>query len=257
MQITFADISEFQENIDADAYIKGGHDVIICRTHNGYRPDNMMPGRVKYLRSKPFVAIGWYIYLAQNRDPIQQARDYISTIGTLRPNEFPILDHEEGSGNQSGRCASALTVLDQWAGFKTTLYSYVPFFNEHLGGTQRWNRPLWIAGYWDYTTNKAHYPADAEFWQYSNRERFPGLSGGVDASVFYGASKQFLNVVRPGAGAAKPAFQLEPSDTIVVGEDGDHTEIFVERKSGEVVHCWQRAEGATWTGWASLGTPGG
>src|SRR5215472_12687493 len=118
--ITFADISEFQSNIDADAYIKGGHTVIICRVHNGYRADKMMPGRATYLRGKPFVSVGWYQYLAKDRDAGQQAREFMSVIGRLRPNEFPILDLEEGAGNQTARAESWFKEVDPWAGFLAT-----------------------------------------------------------------------------------------------------------------------------------------
>ena len=81
--IYMADISEFQTNIDAPTYWKTNQ-CVICRVHNGDRPDNMMPVRMNYLREYPFVAIGWYQYLVADRDPGDQAHDFISVVGELK-----------------------------------------------------------------------------------------------------------------------------------------------------------------------------
>ena len=82
--ITFCDIAEFQENFDADAYLKGGYRVVIVRAHNGYRKDKAWPARRDYVRAKPFVAVGYYQYLVKGRDVVEQARDFTATIGRLR-----------------------------------------------------------------------------------------------------------------------------------------------------------------------------
>jgi hypothetical protein len=259
-EITFADISEFQDNFIAEPYLQGGHQVILVRTYNGHRPDYKMPARRDYVRVKPFVAVGYYCYLVASVDPVTQARAFIDTIGALAPNEFPILDHEEGGGNQVPRAEAFLAVVDRWAGFQTTLYAGRSFLAGALGGTGRWGRrPLWIADYFDYTSNPVHEPRGATFWQYSSRERFPGLSGGVDASIYRGTAQAFLARVRPGAGLAGPsAPHVGPEDELVVATRPDgHTELFVHRRSGEVSHAWQSASGAAWTGWHSLGKPGG
>ena len=97
-------------------------------------------------------------------------------LGHLKANEFPILDHEAGAGNQRSRCQQALDAMDRWAGFTSTLYSSESFLRDNLGGAAQWKRPRWIASYLNsYKAEMAHYPAGATFWQYSDRERFPGL----------------------------------------------------------------------------------
>lgn len=260
-----ADVSEFQESIDADAYIRSGHGAIICRVHNGYRKDNAVPGRIAYLRSKPFVALGWYQYLATDRDPTQQAHEFTATVGTLRPNEFPVLDHEKGAGNQTRHAEAWFRVVDPWAGFQASLYSGRVFLRDQLGGTAHWGaRPLWIADYVDYTSARRNEPEGCDWWQYTDRARFPGMPGGVDGSVFRGSAHQFLTRVRPGATSPIPT---PPEGTVALAvatmKDG-RFEVFVEDKGGQIWHAWQSKEGG-WAGakpgqnaaWYSLGTPGG
>src|SRR5438270_7765831 len=123
MTITLADISEFQENIDAPPYLAAGHTCLIVRAHNGWRPDHKWPARRDYLRKFPFDALGFYQYLVQGRSSLDQAREFIATVGGLRPNEFVILDHEEGAGNQVPRAEAWFSVVDAHYGMPSTLYA--------------------------------------------------------------------------------------------------------------------------------------
>jgi GH25 family lysozyme M1 (1,4-beta-N-acetylmuramidase) len=263
--ITLADISEFQTSIDADAYIAGGHRALICRVHNGYRADHMMPARGVYLRGKPFEALGWYQYLASGRDAATQAREFCATVGALRQNEFAVLDLEEGPGDQIPRAEAWFAVVDQWAGFQASLYSGASFLRTQLGGPARWGqRPLWIASYpGSYQPVPALEPAGADWWQYTDRARFPGLAGGVDGSIYHGTATQFLQVVRLGAAPPEPPpfqpFYIYIGDEMIAvaqNKDG-RLELFVEKSStGEIVHKWQVEPNGKWTDkWASMGKP--
>jgi GH25 family lysozyme M1 (1,4-beta-N-acetylmuramidase) len=257
--ILFADISEFQESFDARAYRGAGNEVIICRVHNGYRPDNMMPGRLAAVRAVNFVAVGYYIYLAANRDAATQVREAISVIGTLRPNEFPIVDLEEGGGDQTARAEQACGAFDRWCGFPSTLYSGAAFFKNQLSGVAHWKRPRWIAGYLNsYRADMAGWPAGASFWQYSDRAHFTGLPGAVDASVYPDSAKLFLADVRAGARPApKPAAPEEENMAVGIMHDG-REEVFIHDDAGVVWHRWQDAKPGGWTEtWHSLGKPGG
>ena len=100
--IRLADCSEFQDSIDAPAYLAAGHTTLIVRAHSGYRPDKKWRERRDYLRGFPFTCLGFYQYIVPGRDPAEQARDFIATVGPLRANEFPVGDLEEGAGSR--RC---------------------------------------------------------------------------------------------------------------------------------------------------------
>lgn len=268
MSITFADISEHQEAFDPVAYRRAGNEVIIVRVHNGYRPDKFMPGRVAAVRAVPFLAIGYYLYLAASRDAAGQAREACDTVGRVRDNEFLICDHEEGTGSQVARCEAALGVMDRHQGFPATLYASTSFFDEHLGGRARWRRPRWMASYlYSYSADMSQYPAGATFWQYSDRGHFAGLPGPVDASIFPGAAREFLPAVRSGAPLAPTPLPkgATMADLVAVLKANKAIELFVMDKDGTVWHTWQTGEGSGWAGaqagkrnaaWYSLGAPG-
>lgn len=255
--IYFADISEYQSTFDAGAYRRAGNEVIICRTHNGARPDHMMPGRMAQVRDVPFVAVGYYLYLLQSRDPAEQARAFANGIGQLRPNEFPILDHEEGAGVQTSRAEAALRVLDGWAGFPATLYASSSFFDDKLSGRERWHRPKWFAAYpSSYSANMSLYPRTATFWQYSDRGHFTGLPGAVDANCCPQTAQQLLAAVRSGktADTAPAPTPARIVDRVEVRHqpDGD-PELFALDDDECVWHRWRKD--GKWQSWASLGKP--
>jgi GH25 family lysozyme M1 (1,4-beta-N-acetylmuramidase) len=250
-----ADISEFQANFDAPVYLAGGYKCIIVRAHNGYRPDHKWPQRRDYVRRHPFIAVGYYQYLAHDRDAAQQAREFIGAVGNLAPNEFPILDLEEGSGNQTVRANAWFKVVDPWFGSLATLYAGLSFGKSNLGGWSHWSpRTRWIAAYQSREPSDPH-----ELWQNTSSAHFPGLTGGVDGNIFHGTAQQFLRTFRhvstptPSPG---PAHSQAQSQVTVLKHDG-RIETFVEKASGEVVHQWQVKENDGWqSSWSSLGNPG-
>jgi len=243
--IRLADISEFQSNIDAPAYLGGGYKCLIVRAHNGYRPDNKWPGRRDYLRGYDFTALGFYQYLVSDRDAATQAREFCSTVGPLRGNEFPILDLEVGSGSQTARANAWFDVVDAWAGFPGTLYSGESFGNSNLGGWSQWEgRPRWIAAYRSSEPTAPH-----ELWQNTDHASFPGLSGGVDGNIFHGTDEQFLSTMRPGA----EVLPLEDYMAIAacVADNGT-MHVFVEASDGSVWYTYQPKGSTSWNG----GKPG-
>ena len=249
-----ADISEYQESIDAPAYIGGGYRCLIVRAHNGGRADKKWPARRDYLRGYDFTALGWYQYVQASKDATQQAKDFVNCVGELRGNEFMIGDFEEGSGSQVSRAEAWFAVVDKAQGFPATLYSGQSFGKTNLGGWSRWQgRPRWIAAYSSQEPTDQH-----ELWQNTDKASFPGLAGGVDGNIFHGSADQFLKTMRPGGKA--PATPTTPArqDTIAVAAMPDgRLEVFEQLPSGEVMHRWN-AQGGGWTSkWESLGRPGG
>lgn len=189
-----ADISEFQSNIEAPQYLKY-HQSLICRVHNGNRKDNKMPGRMNYLRSYPFIALGWYQYLVSNKDPATQAHEFIAVVGKLHNNEFPILDVEEGDGDQSARAQAWFDVVDPWANLTATLYSGLSFLQTKLGGTKRWStHPIWVAAYGQSEPTVPHV-----LWQYSDSEKYDAITPKqCDTSIHHGTDRDFIYAVRHG-----------------------------------------------------------
>ena len=227
-----------------------------------------MSGRRDAIRTHPFTAVGWYCYLKPSIDPAEQARGFIATVPTLARNEFPILDLEEGSGNQTARAQKFFDVVDKWAGFQCSLYSGASFLKNQLSGTAHWGkRPLWIASYpSSYSPNPSLEPAGADWWQYSDRAKFAGLSGGVDGSIFHGSAADFLTRVRPGSSPAPapPKAKVDPENMVSIVKADGRLEVFTI-VDGQVWHAYQTATNGGWAGaeagkrnaaWYSLGRPG-
>jgi predicted chitinase len=84
-----------------------------------------------------------------------------------------------------------------------------------------------------------------------------GLNGLSDRQSRYARCKGLgAKVVVSGAPAAA-APTPKPDDRVAIAQMRDgRAEVFLQRESGEVVHRWN-APGGGWSGWSSLGTPGG
>jgi len=254
--IRFCDISEFQPNVDQQAYYDAGHRVFIYRGHNGYRPDKCMPARREATRKVPFTAVGVYQYVVKDRDPVQQAKDFITTMGRLAPNEFLICDYEEiAPGSQMARAQAWLKEVDNWAGFMASLYSGDYFFRAYLGGTSSWgNRPTWVAAYNTPEPSQPH-----TWWQNTDKAAFTGIGRAVDGNIFHGTPTDFAHRVLGGR-TSKPVAPVPESKQGVatVVKPNGAIETFVENDKGEVLHRWQKSENSGDWGdkWTSLGTPG-
>lgn len=248
--IRLADISEFQASVDADAYLKAGNECIINRVYNGYRADYKWPARGNALRGYDFTSIGWYAYLAHDVDAASQAHAFIACVGSLRDNEWPILDLEEGSGDQAGRAQAWFNVVDKWASFPGMLYSGESFLEERLGGADHWgSRPIWIAAYRDSEPTARHL-----LWQFSDAYYFTGI-GNCDGNLAHCSSKDFIADVRPGKSTPERSAPEQEGPFVVVKDDG-RIEAFVEKADGAVLHRWQTEVNDGWSDkWASLGKP--
>jgi GH25 family lysozyme M1 (1,4-beta-N-acetylmuramidase) len=251
--IRMSDISEWQPSFDAGAYLAGGCTCIIVRAHSGYRPDATMPGRRDQVRGFPFDAVGYYQYLAHDRDAATQARELLDVVGPLRGNEFLILDCEEGSGNQIPRADAWFAVVDPAQGFPATLYAGESFGNSNLGGWNRWSsRPRWIAAYRATEPTEPH-----DLWQNTDAAYFPGLSGAVDGNLFHGTGREFAARMRPGT-PTPPSGDEIMAITAAVAKNGN-LHVFVERGDGDgawgkgsIWFTWQAANSTAWAG----GAPG-
>ena len=249
--IYMADVSEFQSNVDAPKYISAGNACIICRTYNGYRADHMMPSRRDYLRGQPFTGIGWYAYLADDRDPTQQATEFVGTIGKLGWNEWCILDLEEGSGDQTGRAEAWFNTVDKWQGFPAMLYSGSSFLNSNLSGAGHWSgRPLWIASYpSSYQPNPGSEPSTPHIlWQFSDRYNFAGI-GNCDGNIHHGPADEFISSVRSGkSGDVSPPTPEEVMAISACVADNGTMHVFVEDDKGAVWYTYQPKGKTDWNG---------
>jgi lysozyme len=101
--------------------------------------------------------------------------------------DMPVLDLESGEGDLHDWCLSWLLHCQSVSGRKALLYSGPHFMQTHnlcapdiaaaAGG-------LWLAAYAD---RKPYVPQgwrEVTFWQFTDKEVLPGISGGVDCNIY-------------------------------------------------------------------------
>jgi hypothetical protein len=119
LTVKLPDVSEFQSPASGTAPnwagIKsqnGGAAIIRVGYGNGHL-DRMLVSNRATIKSLKFGFCGLYQYLRAGQDVRSQADAFINWIGpSLNEGEIPILDLEEGSGDQSGRANQWLGIID-------------------------------------------------------------------------------------------------------------------------------------------------
>jgi hypothetical protein len=162
MAVTLPDVSEFQSpsggNAPNWARIKsqnGGAAIIRVGYGNNHLDGMLAPNRAA-IRSLRFGFCGLYQYLRAGQDPLSQANAFIHWIGPhLNAGEIPVLDLEEGSGDQSARAGQWFSIIDRAYGLESLplgqrswLYSGQNFANT-AGLAPIFNsaRRTWVAAY--------------------------------------------------------------------------------------------------------------
>jgi hypothetical protein len=117
MTVKLPDVSEFQIGSSAPNWAgiksQNGGAAIIRVGYGNAHLDEMLVSNRAALRSHDFGFRGLYQYLVASQDAAPQARAFINWIGPdLNVGEIPILDLEEGSGNQEARANQWFGIID-------------------------------------------------------------------------------------------------------------------------------------------------
>jgi GH25 family lysozyme M1 (1,4-beta-N-acetylmuramidase) len=129
---------------------------------------------------------------------VSQARHFAAVVGDVRrPGTMPpILDLETTGGLSAGQLVTWAQVftetMRELTGRAPVVYTYVNFWSTRMAGTAAFTRfPLWLAYY-----NPRVYPpliggwSEHAMWQYTDRARISGISGGVDRNRFMGTAAE-------------------------------------------------------------------
>lgn len=145
-----------------------------------------------------FAFLGIYQYMVASQDPVAQAQAFLKITGKLAPHEVPILDLEEGDGDQSARAAQWATLTDGATGRKSWLYSGLAFAEAHgLAGIFDGPRHTWVAAYGPDEPSLGH-----TLWQCTDGSTgiyvtsWPG-AGKCDTNLYHGTLAQ-LAALTPG-----------------------------------------------------------
>jgi Glycosyl hydrolases family 25 len=194
MAVTLPDVSEFQSPASGNAPnwagIKsqnGGAAIIRVGYGNGHLDGMLVPNRAA-IKSQGFGFCGLYQYLRANA--------FIDWIGpSLNEGEIPVLDLEEGAGDQSGRASQWLSIIDAAYGLtslplgqRSWLYSGQDFaISAGLAPIFNSDRRTWVAAYQSSEAGLLPHT----LWQSTNgqvganRTNWSGC-GFVDTSIYHG-----------------------------------------------------------------------
>jgi GH25 family lysozyme M1 (1,4-beta-N-acetylmuramidase) len=205
MTLLLPDVSEWQTHVDLGGIKKmNGGAVILRAAYSLSHPDATFGPRRAEAAKLGYLYTGIYHYITAAADATAQAHKFVQLVGKLAPHEVPILDLEEGMGDQSGRAAAWFGVVDEAFGLslmplnkRSWLYSGEDFAQGHgLGPVFASARHTWVAAYRNTEPTLGH-----TLWQSTNgvvganRTNWPGC-GFVDTSLYHGSLPQLTEAIR-------------------------------------------------------------
>lgn len=190
MTLLLPDLSEFQPNASMPAIRKmNGGAAVIRAAYGASHADHAFA--VHRTAAAGFRFLGIYQYLVAGQDVIKQAAAFVHLVGRLGPHEVPVLDLEEGDGDQKARCDAWSGYIDAKLGKEPWVYSGEAFAEEHhLAPVFNGPQHTWVAAYRDAEPTLGH-----TLWQCTDgrngphRTDWPG-AGACDTSVFHGSIDQ-------------------------------------------------------------------
>lgn len=205
--LILADVSEYQ-TVDWNAYVHAGHPAAIIRAYNGNRADRKWTSNRASAHGAGLQLMGVYAYVVAGVDVAAQANAYADLVGPLKPNEFPICDIEEGSGDQSARAATWRRTVAARLARTPWLYSGASFYAEHnLSAAGYGSGQTWIAAY---NPNPPASPAHS-LWQFSDTYGpMAGISAKHDASSFNGTVQQLAALAVVAVPVTPPVTGIVP-----------------------------------------------
>lgn len=187
------DISMWKENIDFNKVKNAGYSMVIIKATEGV--EYVDPQMINHynLAKAAGLKIGFYHFMSDKTDPVQQAKDFWNQIKDKKIDIIPVLDIERERNGRSksqvtDRCIQFLNEFKSLSGYDCVIYSYTSFVNEYLDNRLR-NYKLWIAEYGINDGNKQQ-PTNNNVWsdwvgfQFTDKGRLNGVSGDTDLNEF-------------------------------------------------------------------------
>ena len=147
---------------------------------------------------KKNITRGAYHYFLPNKNPVQQANNFVKQVELKSGDLPPVVDieHLVGTNPKQMRVAlkTFLNLIQNNYKVKPIIYSYATFYRDYLGSDFD-NYPLWIAHYKE--KNKPDVIRPWQFWQHSEEGHVNGISHKVDFNVFNGDSAAFKKLLLP------------------------------------------------------------
>lgn len=200
MAKTIIDVSTFQDTIRWDV-VKGNVDGAILRV--GFRGwgkegtlcvDSCFEENLRGVQQQkiPF-SVYWFTQAVTPEEAREEARFTVEQLGDAVLAGPVFIDTEYGNGSQTGRadkldtdtrtqCVRAFCEEVQKLGYTAGVYASQNWFREFLNTASLTDYVLWVAKF-SSEAPEIGYPYSG--WQYTAEGSCPGISGGVDKSLFY------------------------------------------------------------------------
>ena len=212
MTVLLPDVSEFQAPSNGNApnwagiKSQNGGAAIIRVGYGNAHLDGQFVSNYTRLKQNNYSFIGLYHYLRAGQDAASQAHAFCNWVGPLSalfPGSIPMLDLEEGSGDQSSRANQWFSIVDGFYGLtsltlsqRSWLYSG-DIFARSAGLAPIFASPrrTWVAAY----RNSEAGLLPHTLWQSTNgtvganRTNWSGC-GFVDTSIFHGTLSQLSSL---------------------------------------------------------------
>lgn len=158
--------------------------VMVKATEGATHLDATCADNIKAARLAGFLAGAYHVMTTS--DPNMQADNFIANSGIVKGDMAPVIDLEESilGGNNTARAQKVLKVLvrrlETHYGTKPIIYC-----SHNFSATLNFEKayadyPLWVARYGSDVK-----PEAADFWQFTDDGRIPGVKGPVDLDAFY------------------------------------------------------------------------
>lgn len=183
------DISHHEKIIDWNKFINN-YDFMILKATEG---TNFIDGTFRHrweTLARLNIQRGAYHFFRCDKNPIEQAKHFLNTVGSFNPSDWLILDIET-LDNQTieevrMKIKAFLNHIEKTTGKIPVFYSYF-YFIEHLELGEEFSKyPLWVA---DYRGKGVFIPKpwkDAFIFQYSDKLQVPGINGLCDGNILLG-----------------------------------------------------------------------
>lgn len=186
------DVSKWQGTINWDQVAGSGVRFAFIRVSDGSRYRDGMFSRNWTEARRVGIFRGAYQFFRPAQDVTAQANIMIEALRADGGELAPVIDVEAADGRSASQIAAAVRQWIDLVGAATgrtpIIYTGPYFWRDSVGDANMGSNPLWIAHY------GPRCPLISEtvwsrwtFWQFTDRGRVPGISGGVDTNYFNGS----------------------------------------------------------------------
>lgn len=185
------DVSHWQGDVDFTKVKNSGYDFVILNAGYGkyinqkdpYFEQNYKNAKAAGLK----IGAYWYAYATSVADAKAEAQVFMQAVASKRF-ELPLFYDVEDTCQTRLASETIGQMIDTFCGYvesqgyKTGLYSFRSFLNNHVPTAQQKKWDVWLA---EFDVASPAYQGDYTIWQYTSTGRVGGINGNCDCNYLY------------------------------------------------------------------------